>query len=438
LSFNPLALCASGAEAAVGHGQSQGTFEVNARYFRNVVDISFIVGALISLPVAFLNIGLHRYGANLDNYSMLRSWQEMVANGIYLPSRFQGNVPSELLLGYLAAAWGPVGANSLSFACSISSLVLTYIIFHKVEANSIKVGLALATIAVNPYWVMASTTSMDYIHPIPLFIGGLLLLQSRLPILAAIFFAVASGMRLSYAPLSLGALLCALYAEAGSQEQKLICQSILVFLFTTCLIYLPVFVSSHLQLTFLASARPLWQGWPGLLGRWAYKAIYLYGFLGTLVLVVVLGILVAERVKTRGGIVGYKMAFYKSSVALIVFHLVLFLYIPVRIEYLLPVLIALSGVLLVRSAPNYLFIALIIAEGFYWFVNVDVLEVRHASKDPCAPVQAVGAQFHPHMSQGVLVGELTGRTNELMCLPQGLLSRPADIRDRLPVPAPKL
>ena len=190
----------------------------------------------------------------------------MVANGIYVPSRFQGNLPSELLLGYLAAAWGPVGANGLSFILSISALILTYLLLRKIESNSITIGLALASVVVNPFWVLASTTSMDYIHPIPLFVGGILLLQKRLPIIAALCMAVAGAMRLSYAPLGLGALVIAFYVESDSQRRSVILQSLAVFIFTTSLIYLPVFVASHLRLAFLGSSRPVWQGIPGLIG----------------------------------------------------------------------------------------------------------------------------------------------------------------------------
>ena len=163
---------------------------MNARLSKSTLDITIIIGSFLSLIIAFTRIGFNGYGNNINNYSMLRSWQEMLANGIYVPSRFQGNLPSELILGSLAAIWGPVGSNSFSFILSILSLILAYRLFRKIESDPIKIGLALATVAVNPFWVEASTTSMDYIHPIPFFLAGILLVQNRNPKLLQYFLAL--------------------------------------------------------------------------------------------------------------------------------------------------------------------------------------------------------------------------------------------------------
>jgi len=404
---------------------------MNARY-QNTLDTAVIIGSFLSLIIAFTRIGFNGYGDNVNNYGMLRSWQVMVANGVYIPSRFQGNLPSELILGSLATIWGPVGSNSFSFITSIISLILAYYLFRKIESDQIKIGLALATVAVNPFWVEASATSMDYIHPIPFFLAGILLVQNRIPVIGAIFLAVAGGMRISYAPLGFGALLFALYMDSDKQQRNIILQSLLVFIIFMSIIYLPVFISAHLQLSFLGSARPVYQGIPGLIARFAYKTIYLYGFIGTII--VCLSFILPSRYEF---IHDNKMIFYKICLIIIIFHLFLFLYIPVRIEYLIPVLLAIAGMLIVRNVHNALLLGIIISEVSYWFVSVDLLEVRHVNSDPCAAVVAAEASFKPHLGQGLLVGELTGKTNELLCLPKILLEQPVEVRDRLPVPAPR-
>ncbi len=409
---------------------------MNARYSKNTLDITVIIASFLSLIIAFTRIGFNGYGNNINNYSMLRSWQEMLANGIYVPSRFQGNLPSELILGSLAAIWGPVGSNSFSFILSILSLVLAYRLFRKIESDQIKIGLALATVAVNPFWVEASTTSMDYIHPIPFFLAGILLVQNRIPIIAAIFFAVAGGMRISYAPLGFGTLLFALYMDSDKQQRDIILQSLLVYIIFVSVIYLPVFISAHLQLSFLSSARPVWQGILGLIARFAYKTIYLYGVIGTIIVFISFVLpLRRQKVADYKSVRADKLIFYKVCVGFIIFHLLLFLYIPVRIEYLIPVLLAFAGIFIARDVHNAVLLALVIAEVSYWFVSIDLLEVRHMNADPCAAVVAVEASFKPHLGQGVLVDELTGKTSELLCLPKLLLEQPVDIRDRLPVPA---
>ena len=154
-----------------------------------------------------------------------------------------------------------------------------------------------------------------------------------------------------------------------------------------------------------------------------------------MIIAIILGLLCTKGAELRSKLIGYRRGFYRICVAIIVFHLLLFFYIPVRIEYLLPVILALAGVFLVCTVPQYLMIALIVVEGSYWFISIELLEVQHTTEAPCAPVQAVAAHFSPHVSQGVLVGELSGKTDELECLPQLLLKQPANIRDKLPVPA---
>jgi hypothetical protein len=402
---------------------------------RSSIDALFVVIAFLSLLIAFAMIGFNGYGDNGNNYGMLRTWQEMVANGVYVPSRFQGNLPSELLLGYLAAAAGPVGANGLSLVLSALSLILAYRLFREVEPDRLKIGLTLAVVAINPFWVRASTTSMDYVHPIPFFLAGLLLIRKGMPTIAALCLAVAGGMRLSYAPLGLGVLLIALSVETEKHGRSVLVQSIVEYIVIVCLIYFPAFLSSHLKMTFLGSARPTEQGFLGLLARWAYKDIYLYGVLGTAIVGTIAGLVIVRALNGKYHLSRAEITFERACLAFIAFHLFLFLYIPVRVEYLFPVLIAMTGVFLIRSVPSILLIALIVAEGSYWFFSIDVLQLQRVDHAPCEAIHGVGAQFKPHISEGVLVAELTGKTDELRCYPKGLLRAPEDIRDRLPVPS---
>jgi hypothetical protein len=401
---------------------------------RSGLDVAVIGVTLSSLLVAFALVGTNRYGDNQNNYAMLRSWQEMVANGAYVPSRFQGNLLSELLIGYLAAVAGPIGSNALSLALSVLSLAMAYALLRKVASDRLKIGLALSTVAINPYWVKASITSMDYTHPIPFFLAGILLTQRRIPIIAAICFAIAGGMRISYVPLGLAALLAATFFEAHRSQKQVLIQAFVAYLVILCLIYFPAFLSAHLRFTFLGSARPTENGIGGLLARWAYKQLYLYGLLGTVIVWASVSYPFTRVNNDKRKLVGVERTYYRICLALAAFHLLLFLYIPVRVEYLLPILLAMAGVFVVTDVPRTLLVALILAEGLYWFSSIDLLEVRRTESAACAAIHGVGARFAPHVSQGVLVGELTGQTDELLCLPKGLLQQPKNIRDRLPVP----
>ena len=387
--------------------------------------------------IVFLLINQNGYGDNSDNYGMLRSWQEMVANGIYVPSRFQGNIPSEIILGSVAAILGPTGSNVFSFVLSLIAVSLLFYFFTEICTDRAKIALALMTVAFNPFWMNAASTSMDYLHPIAFFLLGLLCFEKNLPVAAALILSIASGCRISYAPLGLGAL--GLYAVFSREKEgrAIALQAVCVFLFVLSLIYLPVFISSHLSLSFLTSARPTWQGTIGLLARGLYKSIYLYGLLGTLVIVSLGARSLQDPFWKASGAVSSRVdIFSKICLFVIVYHIALFFYIPARIEYLLPVLIAVAGLCLTQDAPKFLLMTLIAAEVLYWFVSIDILRIDHKYADPCAAVQAVGARIEPHLVAGVLLPRLLHETNELRCLPKLLIETPADIHDRLPRPVP--
>lgn len=400
----------------------------------NKLIVPFLAVFCLLIVIAFVLISRSGYGDNLDNYGMLRSWQEMVANGVYIPSRFQGNLPSELIVGTLAFLFGPLGPNTFSFVMSLFALGLVFYFCEKIDGDWKTSALAIATVAANPFWVNASSTSMDYIHPIPFFLFGLFLLNKQWTIVAAVFFAIAGGIRITFAPMGLVALCWAWKRESDPGRREMFLQSLVVFAVVGCLLYLPVFISSHLQLTFLNSARPNWQGFFGLSVRWAYKLLYLYGIIGTIMVAVIAVSMFVDDRHNSSLLPLKENTFLKVCVLVIAYHLILFLYIPVRIEYLLPVLIAAAGIFTVKNVPSVLTAGLIIAELSYWFVSVDLLKIEHKFNDPCDAVVAVNATFAPHLNQGVLVRALTGNTNELLCLPQNLIERPANINERLPKP----
>lgn len=386
---------------------------------------------------AFLVINRNGYGENLDNYLMLRAWQMMAGRGVYVPSRFQGNVPSELSLGFLASWFGPTGANALSFVLSLVALAACYALFAEFGTTRPGTAAAVATIALNPFWVNAASTSMDYIHPLALFLAGIVCLRRNLPVLGAILFGVAAGCRISYAPLGLAALGLAIALRRGRAERVVLLQAVGAFLAVAGLLFLPVFIFSHLSLAFIDSARPDWQGLPGLLGRGVYKHLYLYGVLGSGLVMAYLGRGAVLAWRSRGAAMPADPSlrvFTWICVATILYHAILFFYIPIRIEYLLPSLIGVAGLLVACRAPTAVRAGLALLQVATWFVSIDLIDVDHRYADPCAAVQAVSARFSPHLAEGVLLPRFRGDTIEAICMPVRLIERPANVHDRLPRP----
>jgi hypothetical protein len=170
--------------------------------------------------IAAVLVAQNGYGDNLDNYRMLRSWQQMVSHGLYQPSRFQGNLPSELALGFSASQLGPLGTSLISALASLCSLVLAWRVLSRFT-DARRAAWALLPVAVNPYWILASCTAMDYIHPLPFYLFGMLMLLEQRTHLAVLSLALAAGIRISFLPLGLFTLAWS-FALERQRNQRLI------------------------------------------------------------------------------------------------------------------------------------------------------------------------------------------------------------------------
>jgi hypothetical protein len=275
-------------------------------------------------------------------------------------------------------------------------------------------------------------TSMDYVHPIALFLAGVVAMDRRLPVLSVLLLAIAGACRISFFPLGLAALMILWHFRTKPEERSLTAQSVVVYFLICGLFYLPVFISSHLSLTFLTSARPNWQGIWGLVARAVYKSLYLYGPLGSIVVVWWFTRCLYHPTDSSGDRKGRRHLVSRICYAIVLYHAGLFFYIPVRIEYLFPILCAFAVLFAINQASKKLLTMLCITQVIYWIVSIDLLKIEHRSNDACAAVQAVDAKLSPHIVAGVLRPKLLHETNESRCL--HLLASPTEIHERLPRP----
>ncbi|HET8937986.1 MAG TPA: hypothetical protein VFN67_31295 [Polyangiales bacterium] len=383
--------------------------------------------------VAAVLVAQNGYGDNLDNYRMLRSWQQMVSHGLYQPSRFQGNLPSELALGFSASQLGPLGTSLISALASLGSLVLGFRVLSRFT-DPRRAAWALLPVAVNPYWILASCTAMDYIHPLPFYLFGVLMLLDQRTHLAVISLALAAGIRISFLPLGLFTLAWSFALERQRNQRLIIAEAALAFLVVTGLIYVPAWISSHLGLSFLSSDRPTAQGWLGMSIRWLYKSIYLYGLVGALVIAGVIGWHFSRPTQDRIKLSVSERRLVAAAVGVIAFHLLLFLYIPARVQYLMPAMLGFAALCAVWRVQRVALLGLALAQFSYWFVSIDLLQIDHATNDPCAGVRATNAQLAPHLGPGILAPMWNnhGSDETLPCFRAMLLHPPSRIHDKLP------
>ena len=371
------------------------------------------------------------YGIEGDTWLMLASWQNMLVNGEYLPSRFQGNLVAEVLIGLSASLLGHYGTNLLALLLGVATLALVHAQLRPWLAPDHLLP-ALAMIAANPLWILAASTATDYIYALFLFMSGTWLLSRRLAYVAALCFACAASARLQFAPLGLAAFGFWLLATGDSARRRELMLAGLTFLFVTGLLYLPVFITYHLSFVFLDFAEPGGGagGFAGRLARFVYKTSLLLGHPTTLAVATAAVVLAIRRWRAGSGATG-RMHRGPVLFALLVFliSLAIFLLVPAKVSYLLPVLLSLPLLLAALGARPVLLVAVAVLEVAYWFVSPDVLEITHRNPEgPQHAVIAVDARIVPNLKPGVLVENVERRERyQAHYLEHFLLAEPAEL-----------
>jgi hypothetical protein len=115
------------------------------------------------------------------------------------------------------------------------------------------------------------------------------------------------------------------------------------------------------------------------------------------------------------------------------FTLALFLWIPLRAEYLIPVLPA-AAVLFIAFNDRKAMMLLAVLEAVSWFVVISPLTIQHRSGELlCDPMVTSGATFNLHLSEGIFLGPLLGREVNTPCNMRVLRLRPSDLPRPLPL-----
>ena len=382
----------------------------------------------------------HGYGFDDDAYSIVRVAQQLVAEHVYLPSRFQGAPVAELPEGIAALLFGSLGSNLVVLGCAVGGLLAfertlaLYGVRHR--------GLVLAATLANGVVLIAAATSMDYFVAFGLFGAGLYALAAGGDVAGVLFLGLSAGARIFYVALAEAAIVFVILerrASGGPGPCGLV--HLLACLGATFVIaglpYLAVWFSHGLWLDWLNAARPTDQGAAGLVVRWAYKVLTFLG-LPALALAAA-GWLVLDRrgssASLRAGRAGRPAAFALFAAGVVLLHLALFLWIPIDASYLIPALPFGAAVLAVLGWRGVL-AGLAVGQLVSTLVVVDPLTVEHPIADLCMRSHASGVRVRPHLAPGLLVEDARHRALATRCGEEVLIFRPTTPTAPLPTQRP--
>ena len=370
---------------------------------------------LCFLIISYGIFALNGYGNDDDTYRMLNTWKTLISEGRYVPSRFQGNLIPELTIGLASEIGGFYLANFISVVLSVSSLFIFYALLLRVTTSLIA-ALSVLAIASNPFWIIVSTTSMDYIYGAFFFILGLFILLKERPRWAGLLFAAAVSSRLTYGPMvAIAFLLYFPYTQEKLKLRSLLIQGFLVFLVASSILYLPVFFASGMSLSFLAIGPDASGGFVGIIARFIYKNIYFWGLPAFVLLIIFLtqDRSIYQKIETNPfQKVRVEKLLFHGALWCIIYNEIMFFRLPHEYAYLLPLLFSVAYLIATSDRikkTRYLSFLIGLQLLYGLIFNLDVIQTYQ--KDPVAKtIHSDSAKIHASIKEGILIRELNWRS----------------------------
>jgi hypothetical protein len=362
-------------------------------------------GALVVSAVAVLAARIYAagYGADNDTWRMLGTWDALVERHRYVPSRPPGYAVPEVVIGASSEIAGSWTSNLVSVLLGAATLVLLHGLLRR-RTTATGALLLVGVLALTPAFVVATTTSIDYVYALCFFVAGWAALEADRPSwVGGLLLGLAAASRLTYAPLALVVIALG-PGRARPVRQRVTALALAAAV--TVVGYVPAWRAAG-DLSFVTAERPTGQGVGGLLARAVLKGTDLLGAVGTVVGIVVV-VLVVRGGRARAPREGRVGEWWLLVVVAV--QVVVWLWIPAEPSYLLPALVALLAWVarpdLTRRVAGAL-AALVAALALYAVVDVRVVEVDHDNRygyDTCDATEATGARVRPHVTVGPLLG----------------------------------
>jgi MFS family permease len=349
-------------------------------------------------------------GNDLDVANVFRSGRSIARHGTYRPSRAPGAPVHEALVGVADLVGGTVLTNLVSL---VAAGFLLWGLDRLLRREGAGPGArwAVGLVAANPWFVVATTSSTDYVLALALAVGAANALREGRAGWAGILAALAMGTRVGSVTLVAAALVAhatepvrdptrrsgdQARSEVGTRRRDLAVTAL-----TAVLGIVVMFVPSAVQAGGLAFAENDFStsSLTVQIGRAAVKDLTLLGVIGSVLALATLPAVIKALGRWR---TSWLVRF--AGLGLVLSQL-LFIRFPWKLPHLLPTLIC--GAILLATALGHrarptLLMALVAVQILYGVVQVDVIR-------PDDPDQATGATFILDVSWGPVITDLRCR-----------------------------
>jgi hypothetical protein len=363
-------------------------------------------GLSIAFPMIFLLyvlLGLSGYGNDCDTYLMLKTGRNLLLTGFYVPSRTPGYLIPEIIIGGSSLLGGFYLSNVISALLGAGTLYLFWRLLRGIFTRSDAILITLS-VGLNPYFVIASSSSMDYVYSLFFGIAGITLLRTRKFFIAALAFSLAISARLSNSLIVGVVYAWFLHLRIRDEDANGFVRLILsggLAIVISMLLFVPSFVACNRTLGFLTYAIGNWT-FLGHLSRFLYKNIFLFGLFP---FVVLMSSIVWKIIVTRSqlSLSGTGL----MALAIVLLHEVLFFKVPLEISYLLPLIFVIVPFWVFVFHPRK--VALLALLGltivYSFFINIDVLNIKYNASG----TEAIAAKIGLFIRPGVVVNDVSRR-----------------------------
>lgn len=348
-------------------------------------DRRWLIAGLVAV-VAVLPLVESSPGNDLDVGNVFRSGRAIARHLTYVPSRPPGAPVHEAIVGVLDLLGGPVLTNLASLGAAV---LLVWVLDRLLRDEGIGPGgrWAVAVLAVNPWFVIAATSTADYVFALLFTVLAAHAARSDRAVLAGLLAALAMGCRVG----SITLLVAIALAEvtAGRERRRGVAVMGVVGALGTLVLFVPAALQAG-GLSFaendFSTSGPLVQ-----LGRAVAKDVLLIGLPTLAVALVALPATVAALRTWR---TSWLVRFALPGLVL---SQVLFIRFPWKMAHLLPTLLCLVILWAVALAerPRVL-MAMVALQLAFGIVRVDVLAPDQAN-------EASGGRFQPTLTWGPVV-----------------------------------
>ena len=362
------------------------------KYLSNILILSFIL-------FGFYLCYIGGYGSDEDTLPMIYVFEARLADGRFVTSRFTSYPIPEIGIGFLSYFFGSFVVNSVTYFFHLLSLLFIYFSFQKkIDIEKFKLFLILSLSS--PILFFENLEPMDYSWAFLFFSVGTFFFSKKIFELAVLSFGFAIGCRINFVLF----ILLFIYFYNFSENINFKKRS-LIFLNTFIiggLFYLPVWFDNSFNLNWITAARPIEQGFLGLLARFTYKSIMTFGLIQFILILYFL----------------FKSKFNRTSelkilTILTISNFALFLYIPAEKSYLQPALIFLNLILIENFNKKFINL-LIVFNLLSWLISYDFLKIEYKDNSRCAPKHAISASFEFNFSKGAVSNFYDSR-NMILC-----------------------